>query len=573
MGDCPVLFNIFTSTGGLEGTWVETTGWNAEMSEGVACCFAFGVGCSSGRVTSISLQKNGLEGHLPDVFDKLDMLKELDLSDNSLFGSIPPSLNDLLDDAQVDLSNNLFSGAVPDMGVLPGGPGSCNFTGNTELSCTMAPNTGCNFSKVLPACTQINPGAIGSVGQNLAGGVPSTLDSMIDDDGAVVDVAKPVSFSSIGEPVSAEADDNDSLVAAHKAMANKGVNFASADYGASSSYSEDFGKEADAGLFVNGQEMAPVSEASSTDSSKPKIPLAGIIGGAVALLVVGSVTPAAVIALRRKRAAELEAGKNGYVKPDDASSPDNGKKWFGSVTVGKKRVSPSGNVDIPSSFERGSSREIASQLATSNVRRFNVDGAYPGMPGFREDEEDRPAFTPSQSRRGSAVSVTSDMSDDSANAPSRRGSSRHFQLQDPIMERASEDLARDLEEAGAAKSSESPYGAAAAKPSTVGGFFSRLMGSSARSPVATEDDSPTTALEGVTASTGQMDAKSLYSHQTQHEVREGLVQQVKSSGAGGAGGSYTGFTAPGSSAAKRAASRAKKGRNVPNVTPTRHGSL
>ncbi|KAJ3113088.1 hypothetical protein HDU96_003796 [Phlyctochytrium bullatum] len=556
MTDCSVVFSLFASTNGPQ--WANSFGWNQNMTEGLACCFSFGIGCSNGKVTSIDLSGNNLQGVLPDIFGELDFLKSLDLSENKLTGPIPASLEELLDAATLDLRNNLFTGPVPKLGFDPSAGGTCQLEGNSDLSCVMDPEEACTFGRQLPPCVTPGAGAIGSVSQNSI--APAVIDDDDDDEEAV---AAPA-VGAIGSAAGGAIPNLDELT---EAVEGPKANLKAAAV----AYPDD------PNAVTPGQDL----NANPAPEKKSGVPLGAIIGGAVGLLVVGTVTPAAYLAIRRRRAAAAE-NKDGYesAKSDDAATPTP-KKMFGSVKVGSSKS----KTDIPSSFERGSSREISQQLATSNVRRFNVDGAYPGMPGFR-DEDDKPAFTPS--RRGSAMSVSSELSDDSSTAPSRRASGRTFQLKDPIMERASEDLARDLEEAGVARASDSPYGGAkdepAAKPSALG-FFSRMMGSArnASAPVPSDEEAGTppqadpasrsTAVEGVTAFNGSLDAKSLYSHQTQHEIREGLVQQVKSTSPSASTGSYTGFTAPGSSAAKRAANKARKGKGVPNVVPTRSGSL
>ncbi|KAJ3100996.1 hypothetical protein HDU96_010175 [Phlyctochytrium bullatum] len=593
--DCAVLFTLYAATNGPQ--WSNSFGWNETMTQGTNCCLSFGVGCTDGKVTSLDLSGNNLSGTLPEIFTELESLKSLDLSENTLGGAIPTSLYDLLDDAQVDLRNNQFMGVVPDMGLSPGTGGSCLLDGNPNLACTLVPNQYCSFGRTLPLCetpavpvganvapvAEAEPAAVGPIGNAPTNRIAAILDGAEDADAAL---------QAHKEMLASAAPVEDPAVQAHRAMlvgaapapavaygddtASLATNIAAAQAAAAPSPA--------AGTGTSGQNLD-----ANRPSSPAPFPLGAVIGGAVALLVLGAVVPATVLALRRRRRArqaELESGK-----------PIDSRRIFGRVHVGGPRRAH--GVDIPSSFERGSSRgkvgpaPVDGFMPTSNVRRFNVDGAYPGMPGLREDRDDRPAF-----RRGSE----GDEVPQQQQQRTRRGSApqlpvagaRPLQLQDPIMERASEDLARDLEEAGAARSSESPYSTPAS--SGAFGFFSRMMmGGSQQpplAPVSTEDDDEAAetrgheastvprrgrrASEGVTAAGGAgLDAtKSLWSHQTQHEVREGMVQQVSVAGGAGTGarsGSYTGF---GMSAAKKAAARAKKGRGaMPVVTPTRNSSL
>ena len=66
---------------------------------------------SSGAVTGIELQVNGLVGRLPDELSFLTQLQLLDVGSNDLFGTLPPKLLQL---THLDLSRNRFSGSIPD---------------------------------------------------------------------------------------------------------------------------------------------------------------------------------------------------------------------------------------------------------------------------------------------------------------------------------------------------------------------------------------------------------------------------------------------------------------------------
>ncbi|KAI8926208.1 hypothetical protein BC831DRAFT_241658 [Entophlyctis helioformis] len=71
------------------------------------------VGCTNGRVTSITVQSAGLTGQLPETLGSLTELIELDLSVNSLTGPIPSWLGNLSKLVKLQLSINQLSGTIP----------------------------------------------------------------------------------------------------------------------------------------------------------------------------------------------------------------------------------------------------------------------------------------------------------------------------------------------------------------------------------------------------------------------------------------------------------------------------
>ena len=68
---------------------------------------------SSGRVTSISLDNNGLNGTIPSELATLTELQYLSLDNNSLSGAIPAQLGGLASLQQLSLHNNDLSGTIP----------------------------------------------------------------------------------------------------------------------------------------------------------------------------------------------------------------------------------------------------------------------------------------------------------------------------------------------------------------------------------------------------------------------------------------------------------------------------
>jgi Leucine-rich repeat (LRR) protein len=105
------LVALYKSTDG--DNWSNNTGW---LKTNTPCSW-YGVRCSGGHVTGLSLGNNQLSGLLPN-FSNLPTLTYLYLHNNQLNGPIPdfsnlPNLTDL------GLSNNQLSGTIPNFGNLP----------------------------------------------------------------------------------------------------------------------------------------------------------------------------------------------------------------------------------------------------------------------------------------------------------------------------------------------------------------------------------------------------------------------------------------------------------------------
>ncbi|KAJ3190715.1 hypothetical protein HK101_008443 [Irineochytrium annulatum] len=277
------------------------------------------------------------------------------------------------------------------------------------------------------------------------------------------------------------------------------------------------------------------------------LPLA-LAGG---LLVLAALVPAAVIVSRRSR-----KGAYGDIKHRPGQNGRGG--WFGSRTIA---VHPEKSKPKMEQAPRGLG-PVAFEAPTSNVRRLNVDGAHPGMPGFRAAGDDLPAFAAQlrSSKRDSASSSTSTLSSDDGGWTNAPGGEPHrrLELRDPVVvvgHRESEDgSTRDLEEAGC--SSAHPVGAIAP---AAEGFWGRLMGfrsSSSAAPVPTEivaDDvrvagapaGANDAEEGVVVTVDDATVRGLYSHQGRAQgVVEGVDVRKWSGGSGVANGSRTGFVNP-----------------------------
>ena len=106
--DREILTALYRATGGPN--WEDGDNWltDAPLSEwhGVETNAA-------GRVTSLDLRRNGLEGPIPPALGGLMELEVLILFDNRLTGSIPPALGSLAKVGLVVLAANELSGAIP----------------------------------------------------------------------------------------------------------------------------------------------------------------------------------------------------------------------------------------------------------------------------------------------------------------------------------------------------------------------------------------------------------------------------------------------------------------------------
>ncbi len=68
---------------------------------------------ADGRVTSLRLDRNNLNGPIPAVLGTLEKLEELWLTENQLTGSIPPELGRLASLSQLALAANQLTGTIP----------------------------------------------------------------------------------------------------------------------------------------------------------------------------------------------------------------------------------------------------------------------------------------------------------------------------------------------------------------------------------------------------------------------------------------------------------------------------
>ena len=83
---CSSLESIFYKTEGIN--WATQSGWLSEPD----LCEWYGLSCSDGIVTGLSLPENNLAGDIPEELGQLTTLASIDLSGNSLTGPIPLSV-------------------------------------------------------------------------------------------------------------------------------------------------------------------------------------------------------------------------------------------------------------------------------------------------------------------------------------------------------------------------------------------------------------------------------------------------------------------------------------------------
>ncbi|WP_419942299.1 Ig-like domain-containing protein [Candidatus Palauibacter sp.] len=105
--DRGILTAFYKATGG--DRWENSENWltDAPLNDW------YGVSTALGRVYSISLEANGLEGRLPPEIGDLSQLQSLVLSRNNLSGPLPPGIGRLGNLVQIYLLSNKLSGPLP----------------------------------------------------------------------------------------------------------------------------------------------------------------------------------------------------------------------------------------------------------------------------------------------------------------------------------------------------------------------------------------------------------------------------------------------------------------------------
>ena len=106
-GECEALVALYHSTDG--DNWNNNAGWLLSADP----CTWFGVGCSGGQVTGISLSFNNLTGPIPAELGNLTSLTGLSLDFNQLSGPIPAELGNLTSLTSLGLKSNNLTGSIP----------------------------------------------------------------------------------------------------------------------------------------------------------------------------------------------------------------------------------------------------------------------------------------------------------------------------------------------------------------------------------------------------------------------------------------------------------------------------
>ena len=105
--ECEALVALYNSTDGAN--WSNNSGW---LDTNTPCNW-YGVTCSAGHVTELSLDWNQLSGSIPPEVGNLTNLQYLYLRSNQLSGSIPPQLGNLTNLQELWLCENQLSGIIP----------------------------------------------------------------------------------------------------------------------------------------------------------------------------------------------------------------------------------------------------------------------------------------------------------------------------------------------------------------------------------------------------------------------------------------------------------------------------
>ena len=102
------LIALYSATSG--DSWTNKTGWNGAVGSE---CDWYGVTCTSGQITTLSLGSNNLSGTIPTELGNLTSLIQLNFFNNSLTGTIPAELGNLTNLTYLGLAGNQLSGSIP----------------------------------------------------------------------------------------------------------------------------------------------------------------------------------------------------------------------------------------------------------------------------------------------------------------------------------------------------------------------------------------------------------------------------------------------------------------------------
>ncbi|MGB0383616.1 MAG: clostripain-related cysteine peptidase [Ardenticatenaceae bacterium] len=105
--ECEALVALYESTDGAN--WTDNSGWLNTTTP----CGWYGLTCSGGRISELSMHNNQLSGSIPPELGNLANLTHLNLRSNELSGSIPAELGNLANLTSLWLYNNQLSGSIP----------------------------------------------------------------------------------------------------------------------------------------------------------------------------------------------------------------------------------------------------------------------------------------------------------------------------------------------------------------------------------------------------------------------------------------------------------------------------
>ena len=115
----------------------DPAGTLSSWTDGTDECTWSGVTCSGSSVTALALEWGNISSTLPDAFQHLTQLQQLQLRDNRLHGSLPAAWSALASSLQdLDLRNNQITGTLPGAWQVLTSLTKMNFL-NNQLSSTV----------------------------------------------------------------------------------------------------------------------------------------------------------------------------------------------------------------------------------------------------------------------------------------------------------------------------------------------------------------------------------------------------------------------------------------------------
>lgn len=122
--ECAVLVSLYYGTGGTNGIGEATGGWTNDagwMENTTPCTGWFGVTCTAGKISGLTLPDNNLTGTIPPTINALQGLTTLVLSSNRLGGGLPSTIGNLKNLSILKIDHNNLTGAIPaSIVTLPG---------------------------------------------------------------------------------------------------------------------------------------------------------------------------------------------------------------------------------------------------------------------------------------------------------------------------------------------------------------------------------------------------------------------------------------------------------------------